>query len=64
MQGHQPDQYRAPEGEMDTMTSYNKEYTGKIFFSSAFKNVILSSLLHNHFMRIHNELHACFLFSF
>ncbi len=26
---HQPDTYRAPEGEMDTMTSYNKEYQNK-----------------------------------
>jgi hypothetical protein len=25
---HQPDVYRAPEGEMDTVTSYAKEYTG------------------------------------
>lgn len=26
---HQPDQYRPPEGEMDTMTSYAKEYVPK-----------------------------------
>jgi hypothetical protein len=26
---HQPDQYRPPEGEMDTTTSYNKEYVGR-----------------------------------
>jgi hypothetical protein len=31
----QPDQYRPPEGEMDTMTSYNKEYVGmQIFIQS------------------------------
>lgn len=28
-QGHQPDAYKQPEGEMDTMTSYNREFVGE-----------------------------------
>jgi hypothetical protein len=27
--GHQPEQYRPPEGDMETITSYNKEFVRK-----------------------------------
>ena len=29
LQTHQPDKYVPPQGNMDTMTSYAKEYVGK-----------------------------------
>lgn len=36
-----PDQYRRPEGEMEGMTSYKKEFTGNwtLFFSMAVKKI-------------------------
>jgi len=41
---HQPEQYKQPEGEMETMTSYSKEYIRKYLFKR-FRFIIFSSFI-------------------
>ena len=36
---HQPDQYKAPEGDTDHLTTYVKDYPGRLKYSDSCRNV-------------------------